>query len=80
MKTTGQRLVKYALNYKKLIIAALLMLTVSVAADLSGPFVAKRLIDHHLLGIESTWYQTESGKDAVEYKGHYYKREKYWRR
>lgn len=77
MKTTGQRLVKYALNYKKLIIAALLMLTVSVAADLSGPFVAKRLIDHHLLGIESTWYQTESGKDAVEYKGHYYKREKY---
>jgi ATP-binding cassette, subfamily B, multidrug efflux pump len=77
MKTTGQRLVKYALIYKKLIIAALLMLTVSVAADLSGPFVAKRLIDHHLLGIESTWYQTESGKDAVEYKGNFYKREQY---
>ncbi len=76
-KSTGRRLVDYALLYKKMIIAALLMLTVSVAADLSGPFIAKRLIDHHLLGIESNWYETENSKDAVEYKGHFYKRERY---
>lgn len=77
MKTTGKRLLDYALIYKKIIIVALLMLTVSVAADLSGPFIAKRLIDHHILGIESTWYQTEGGNDSVEYKGNFYKRERY---
>ncbi|MGG0719263.1 ABC transporter ATP-binding protein [Robertmurraya massiliosenegalensis] len=77
MKTTGRRLVDYALLYKKMIIAALLMLTVSVATDLSGPFIAKHLIDNHVLGIESNWIQTESGKDTVEYNGHFYKREDY---
>lgn len=77
MKTTGRRLVDYALLYKKMIIAALLMLTVSVATDLSGPFIAKHLIDNHVLGIESNWVQTESGKDTVEYNGHFYKREDY---
>lgn len=75
--TTGRRLVQYALHYKKIIIAALLMLTVAVTADLAGPFIAKRMIDQHILGIESTWYQTNGTKDAVEYKGNYYKREKY---
>jgi ATP-binding cassette, subfamily B, multidrug efflux pump len=75
--TTGRRLVQYALHYKKIIIAALLMLTVAVTADLAGPFIAKRMIDQHILGIESTWYQTNGTTDAVEYKGNYYKREKY---
>lgn len=78
MKTTGRRLVDYALLYKKMIVAALLMLTVAVAADLSGPFIAKHLIDNHVLGIESRWMQTESGRDAVEYRGHFYKREEYF--
>ncbi|GIN62818.1 putative multidrug resistance ABC transporter ATP-binding/permease protein YheH [Robertmurraya siralis] len=77
MKTTGRRLFDYALLYKKMIVAALLMLTVAVVADLSGPFIAKHLIDNHVLGIESSWIQTDSGKDTVEYKGHFYKREDY---
>jgi ATP-binding cassette, subfamily B, multidrug efflux pump len=75
--TTGRRLVQYALYYKKIIIAALMMLSVAVTADLAGPFIAKRLIDQHILGIESTWYQTNGTKDSVEYKGNFYKREKY---
>ncbi|MGI8386053.1 ABC transporter ATP-binding protein [Robertmurraya sp. P23] len=75
--TTGKRLVQYALHYKKIIIAALMMLSVAVTADLAGPFIAKRMIDQHILGIESTWYQTNGTKDSVEYKGNYYKREKY---
>lgn len=58
-----------------MIIAALLMLTVAVAADLAGPFIAKKMIDDHILGIESVWYQTEGGKDAVEYDGQFYKKE-----
>ncbi|MBU8732097.1 ABC transporter ATP-binding protein/permease [Cytobacillus oceanisediminis] len=74
--TTGKRLIRYALHYKKTIIAALLMLTIAVAADLAGPFIAKKMIDDHILGIESVWYQTEGGEGAVEYAGHFYKKEK----
>ncbi|MGD7022782.1 ABC transporter ATP-binding protein [Rossellomorea vietnamensis] len=76
--SVGKRLLQYALFYKKTILAALLMLTVSVAADLAGPFIAKKLIDEHILGIETTWYQTKEGKDAVSYQGSWYKRGKYF--
>jgi ATP-binding cassette subfamily B protein len=64
--------------YKKIIITALLMLTVAVAADLTGPFVAKRMIDEHVLGIESKWFETKKDKLSVAYNGDYYKREKYF--
>jgi ATP-binding cassette, subfamily B, multidrug efflux pump len=74
----GKRLMQYALMYKKIIIAALLMLTVAVAADLTGPFVAKRMIDEHVLGIESKWFETKKDKMSVAYNSHYYKREKYF--
>ncbi|WP_423409585.1 ABC transporter ATP-binding protein [Heyndrickxia sp. MSNUG] len=70
--STGKRLFQYALNYKKIIIIALAMLTVAVVADLAGPFIAKKLIDDHILGIESVWYETEPGTESVEYKGSYY--------
>jgi ATP-binding cassette, subfamily B, multidrug efflux pump len=76
----GKRLLQYALMYKKIIIAALLMLTVAVAADLTGPFVAKRMIDEHILGIESKWFETKKDKMSVEYNSHFYKREKYFER
>ncbi|MBH9966529.1 ABC transporter ATP-binding protein [[Bacillus] enclensis] len=74
----GKRLVDYALLYKKIIIAALLMLTFSVAAELAGPFIAKKMIDDHILGIEAAWYETDKGKDAISYKGEWYKREQYF--
>ncbi|PLS03025.1 ABC transporter ATP-binding protein [Neobacillus cucumis] len=75
--TTGKRLTKYALTYKKIIITALLMLTISVVTDLAGPFIAKNIIDQHILGIEGTWYETNNSSRAVEYEGKFYKREKY---
>ncbi|MFF2157480.1 ABC transporter ATP-binding protein [Paenibacillus chitinolyticus] len=81
---TGKRLVQYALHHKKLFILALLMLTVAVAAELSGPFIAKRMIDTHILGIEQPWYKVprETGSagdtvengDTVSYGGDVYKR------
>lgn len=40
--TTGKRLFRYALSFKGIIFAALLMLTIAVIADLAGPFVAKK--------------------------------------
>jgi ATP-binding cassette, subfamily B, multidrug efflux pump len=74
----GKRLLQYALMYKKIIIAALFMLTISVGTELAGPFVAKRMIDEHILGIESKWFETKEGNSAVEYAGKWYKREKYF--
>jgi ATP-binding cassette, subfamily B, multidrug efflux pump len=75
----GKRLLQYALMYKKIIITALIMLTISVAADLTGPFVAKKMIDDHILGIESEWYQTSTNdKMTVSYNGAFYKRAKYF--
>jgi ATP-binding cassette subfamily B protein len=73
-----KKLYHYATLYKSIIIAALIMLSISVAADLTGPFVAKRIIDHHILGIESKWYQTEKGKDTVSFQGESYKRDEYF--
>ena len=74
--STGKRLFRYALNYKRIISIALVMLTIAVVSDLAGPFIAKKLIDEHILGIESVWYKTEPGSDAVEYEGRYYTKEK----
>lgn len=48
--STGKRLVKYALDYKKLIITGLILLGVAVAADLMGPMIAKKIIDDHIAG------------------------------
>ncbi|MGG3471184.1 ABC transporter ATP-binding protein [Neobacillus pocheonensis] len=76
--TTGRRLIKYALIYKKIIAAALIMLTISVVTDLAGPFIAKKVIDQHILGIESKWYESGNGEKSVQYNGHFYKREKYF--
>ncbi|WP_227395834.1 ABC transporter ATP-binding protein [Jeotgalibacillus aurantiacus] len=75
--SVGKRLYHYALLYKKTIIIALVMLTVSVAAELAGPFIAKKMIDDHIMGIEETWVQTDQGKDAVAYNDTFYKREAY---
>ena len=73
--STGRRLAQYALNYKKIIIAALFMLSISVATDLAGPFIAKNIIDEHILGIESIWYESTEGKNTAEYNDQFYKKE-----
>ncbi|WP_400246305.1 ABC transporter ATP-binding protein [Niallia sp. JL1B1071] len=75
--TTGQRLFRYALSFKGIILTALLMLTIAVIADLAGPFVAKKVIDDHITGIESLWYQTEATSDTVAYNGNFYKKAEY---
>ncbi|WP_349409557.1 ABC transporter ATP-binding protein [Pseudalkalibacillus sp. SCS-8] len=77
--SVGRRLVDYALRYKKMIIFALAMLTVAITAELTGPFIAKKMIDNHILGIENPWIQVEEpGEDTVEYKGEHYVRTAYF--
>ncbi|OAS83059.1 MULTISPECIES: ABC transporter ATP-binding protein [Metabacillus] len=74
-KSTGRRLLHYALLYKKTIIIALAMLTFAVAAELTGPFLAKKMIDDHMIGIESPWVEVTNKDDqAVLYNEHYFKR------
>jgi ATP-binding cassette subfamily B protein len=63
------------LKAKGTFIAALIMLTIGVAAELAGPFIAKSMIDNHLLAIEQPFYETASTKDAAVYQGKHYKRE-----
>ncbi|MBP3952680.1 ABC transporter ATP-binding protein [Bacillus suaedae] len=77
-QTAGKRLFQYALLYKRTIIIALLMLTVAVAAELTGPFIAKKVIDDHMMGIESPWQQVMTEDDkTVTYQGLLYKRAQY---
>jgi ATP-binding cassette, subfamily B, multidrug efflux pump len=74
-KTTGKRLFQYALLYKKTILMALVMLTFAVAAELTGPFIAKKMIDDHLMGIESPWVEVANkDEQTVIYNQQYFKR------
>nr|MCX3330592.1 multidrug ABC transporter permease [Bacillus pacificus] len=73
---TGKTLWKYALIYKKLLISAVRLLMVAVGAELTGPFIGKKMIDDHILGIEKTWYEVSAGeKNAVSFQGKSYVRE-----
>jgi ATP-binding cassette subfamily B multidrug efflux pump len=72
----GKRLFQYALTAKVTFIAAILTLCIGVAAELAGPFIAKAMIDDHMLGIEQPFFVTDSpaSEGTVLYDGHYYKR------
>ncbi|AWV34171.1 ABC transporter ATP-binding protein [Paenibacillus sp. FSL H7-0716] len=73
-KSTGKRLLEYALTAKKTFIAALLLLSIGVAAELAGPFIAKSMIDNHMLAIEKPYFSTTSPDKAAEYNNSLYKR------
>jgi len=75
--STGKRLFRYGFTLRKTIIAALTMLAIAVAADLAGPFIAKKIIDDHVSGIQTTWYETNfSNPNSVLYRGKEYTKEK----
>lgn len=73
-KNVTKRLFAYALKSKGTFIAALIMLSIGVAADLTAPFIAKNMIDNHVLSIEQPYFESEPGQDAVPYHGKHYKR------
>lgn len=75
----NKRLFHYGTLYKRTFIIAIIMLIIAVVADLSGPMIAKNLINNHIVGIEQTWYETPGAvPDAVLFRGHYYKRSSYF--
>ncbi|MGG6311226.1 ABC transporter ATP-binding protein [Paenibacillus macerans] len=72
---TGKSLFKYALTAKNTFILALVMLAIGVAAELAGPFIARAMIDDHMLAIEQPFYETSAqGKSNVTYDGRTFKR------
>lgn len=76
MGTTGKRLFQYAMLYKKQILLAMLLLVLAVGAELTGPLIAKRMIDQNILGIEKAWYEVKGEQSfAVNYNDKWYKRE-----
>ena len=72
--SVSKRLFQYAMKVKGTIFAAMLMLFIFVIAELAGPFVAKTMIDDHIVGIEKPWYETKKSEEAVSYNGAFYKR------
>lgn len=80
-----RRLAEYALQYKRMIAVALAILIASVGAQLAGPYIAKEIIDKHILAIQWVWYEVPAGDAAaasvgpavrvVEWNGKRYVRE-----
>ncbi|TMW71448.1 ABC transporter ATP-binding protein [Alteribacter natronophilus] len=62
--TPTRRLIRYALDFKKTIIFALVLLAIAAAAELTGPFIAKHMIDNHILGIEREWVEVDDAAAA----------------
>jgi ATP-binding cassette, subfamily B, multidrug efflux pump len=78
-----RRLAKYAMLYKKKIIVAMLILVTAVSAQLAGPYIAKEIIDKHILAIQRPWFEAAPSDTvlrgerirAVEWNGKAYIRE-----
>ncbi|NBD25135.1 ABC transporter ATP-binding protein [Paenibacillus glycinis] len=81
MGNNGKRLFQYAWQYKRPILLALLLLALAIAAELVGPFLAKRMIDTNIMGIQQPWYEAKPGEAyAVPYDGAWYKRTDHWKK
>lgn len=74
-QASEKRLLQYLLTVKKPIILGLICLVIAVALELVGPFIAKTIIDKHILGIEGVWYEVnEVDQYTVTYNGKTFKR------
>ncbi len=75
-----RRLTDFAGPFQKQIIGALLLLVLGTSAELAGPFLAKVMIDNHILGIQKPWYELQEKPQAaveaaVSLNNKYYVRE-----
>jgi ATP-binding cassette, subfamily B, multidrug efflux pump len=61
-KQVLKRLAGYAVLFKKRIIIAMLILVAAVGAQLAGPYIAKVIIDRHILAIQEPWYEVPVGQ------------------
>nr|WP_326188687.1 ABC transporter ATP-binding protein [Exiguobacterium indicum] len=67
-KTTIRSLIRYAMHVKQAIFLGLFLLVLAVGAELTGPYIAKVIIDEHIVAIEKDWVEVKSN-GAVTYDG-----------
>lgn len=74
--STEKRLLRYALSSKKTISIALICLIIAVGLELTGPFIAKTIIDNHIVGIQTEWVEVEEQNDTntIAYNNRFLKR------
>lgn len=66
--STEKRLVEYAMQFKKTIFIGLFCLIIAVALELTGPFIAKKLIDDHIVAVANHYVESED-ESAITYNG-----------
>lgn len=71
-KTTERRLFDYAMRFKKLIFLGVVFLIFSVALELTGPFIAKIIIDKHIIAVEGSWSEVDNSSYDANYKDRYF--------
>jgi len=67
-KTTIRSLIRYAMHEKKAIFLGLFLLVLAVGAELTGPYIAKVIIDEHIVAIEKDWVEVKAD-GTVTYDG-----------
>jgi len=71
-----KRLLHYLFINKQTITFALIALIIAVALELTGPFIAKQVIDRHIVGVQTEWVAITSNddNDTIELDNRYLKR------
>ena len=70
---TIKRVWQYTKKYKKLLTFSMFALIFSIVLDLAIPYLASRIIDDYIVGIEKPWYRVdENVENSVLYDGNYY--------
>lgn len=72
-----KRLLRYLFINKQTITFAFIALIIAVALELTGPFIAKQVIDRHIVGVQTEWVEITDNNDhdTVELHGRYLKRQ-----
>ena len=71
-----KRLLRYLLVDKKTIGLALGALIIAVGLELTGPFIAKQVIDQHIVGVQTHWVEVtdQSDQDTIRFNHQFLKR------
>lgn len=71
-----KRLLRYLFINKQTITFALIALIIAVALELTGPFIAKQVIDRHIVGVQTEWVTVTGNddNDTIELDNRYLKR------
>lgn len=71
-----KRLLRYLFINKQTITLAFIALIIAVALELTGPFIAKQVIDRHIVGVQTEWVEVTDNNDhhTIELQGRFLKR------